>query len=198
MRAKIIQSGLLRNCCGQRYVLGMREIKEQNFHLKELRKLPFFNSWREKSLRRLWRTNNISTGKSGGGLTNFPGKKVEQIRIRVLILTDVIGKVMVINLEASKFVSLFPFLFFLKNNVTYILGNRSGNCAWELCISSAQVVCCALGLKQPLAWKEGVDRPEMQWTISTFVGFSRAQITHWEKEYFVRDNIKAISTIVIF
>lgn len=43
---------------------------------------------------------------------------------------------------------------------------------------------------------EGVDRPELQWTVSTLVGFSRAQITHWVREYLVRDNIKAISTTV--
>lgn len=62
--------------------------------------------------------------------------------------------------------------------MTCILENVSGNRAWEGCTSSAQVVWCALGLKQPLVGEKGVDRPELQWTINTLVGFSRAQITH--------------------
>lgn len=59
-----------------------------------------------------------------------------------------------------------------------IFKNVSDNRAWEGCTSSAQVVWCALGLKQPLGGEKGVDRPELQWPINTLVGFSRAQITH--------------------
>lgn len=79
-----------------------------------------------------------------------------------------------------------------------MLENISDNRVWEKCTSSAQVVWCVLGLKQALVRNEGVDRPELQWTINTLVGFSTAQITQRVREYLVRGNIKAISTIVIF
>lgn len=56
------------------------------------------------------------------------------------------------------------------------------------------MVCSGLETAQPLVGMEGVDRPELQWTICTLVGFRRAQITHQARGYLVRDHIKAIST----
>lgn len=64
-------------------------------------------------------------------------------------------------------------------------------------LAAVGMVCSGLETAQPLVGREGVDRPELRRTISTLVGFSRAQITCWVREYLVRDNIKAISTTVM-
>lgn len=79
-RAKIIQLDLLRNYSGPRSVLGTEgDMRRINFWLQELRKL----TWRGKSMRGLWRTNNFSTGKYGEGVTSFPEEKTDQMNGRM-------------------------------------------------------------------------------------------------------------------
>lgn len=62
----------------------------------------------------------------------------------------------------------------------YILENIGGHFVWEgrkhlQC--PGRMVCSGLGTAQSFVGK-GIDRPELQWTTSTLVGLSTAQITY--------------------